>query len=164
MSPETFVHPLGAFSDTREVVERFYAAVRARDEAAVADLVQDWFAPDVVVKEPESLIYGGSYAGIDAARRVLGGIASPRSSLDGSKLEIEQIVEAVAESDKLDHVFVAISFALLPPGSDASIPMRAVQWWIFRDLQVASIESFYWDTAACAGLLRPVAATDDPTR
>lgn len=157
MSPETFVSPHSAVSDMREAVERFYAAVRARDPQAIADLIDGWFATDVVVSEPESLVYGGRYEGIDPVRRLFAGSASPRSVLDGSQLIVEQIVESVAESDRLGHVFVAVSFPLTPPGADKPVSIRAVHWWIFRDLRVASIEAFYWDTAACAGLLRPEA-------
>jgi hypothetical protein len=159
MSPETFVSPHGAVSDTREAVERFYAAVRGRDSKGITDLIGGWFAADVVVSEPESLVYGGRYEGIDAVRRLFAGSASPRSVLDGSNLEVAQIVESVAESDRLGHVFVAVSFPLIPPGADAGVSVRAVHWWIFRDLQVASIEAFYWDTAAYAGLLRPSASS-----
>ena len=156
MSPETFVSAHSAVSDTRDAVERFYAAVRARDPKGIADLIDDWFAADVVVSEPDSLVYGGRYEGIDAVRRLFAGSASPRSVLDGSNLKVDQIVESVAESDRLGHVFVAVSFPLTPTGADAPIPIRAVHWWIFRDLQVASIEAFYSDTAAYSGLLRPV--------
>ena len=63
MSPETFVSAHSAVSDTRDAVERFYAAVRARDPKGIADLIDDWFAADVVVSEPDSLVYGGRYEG-----------------------------------------------------------------------------------------------------
>jgi hypothetical protein len=155
LSPETSVSPHSGLSDTREAVERFYAAVRARDPEGIAELIDSWFAADVVVSEPDSLVYGGRYEGIDAVRRLFAGSASPRTVLDGSNLNVDQIVESVAESDRLGHVFVAVSFPLTPPGADAPIPIRAVHWWIFRDLQVASIEAFYWDTAAYSRLLRP---------
>ena len=155
MSPETSVSAHSGLSDTREAVERFYAAVRARDPEAIADLIDGWCAADVVVSEPDSLVYGGRYEGIDAVSRLFAGSASPRSVLDGSMLKVEQIVESVAESDRLGHVFVAVSFPLIPARADAPISVRAVHWWIFRDLQVASIEAFYWDTAAYSGLLRP---------
>ena len=119
MSPETSVSPHSGLSDTREAVERFYAAVRARDPQAIADLIDGWFAADVVVSEPGSLVYGGRYEGIDAIKRLFTGSASPRSVLDGSRLDVEQIVESVAESDRLGHMFVAVNFPLVPPGADA---------------------------------------------
>jgi ketosteroid isomerase-like protein len=149
-----YVPTYGGTSDLREVVERFYAAIGAADVAALSELIDAAFAPDVVVREPDSLVYGGTYEGIEQVKRAFSGIASPRSPLDASKLAVDQIIEAVTESDRLGYVFAAISFPLRSPRASTEIPMRALEWWTFRDLHVARLEAFYWDTAACEGLLR----------
>jgi hypothetical protein len=153
MTPETYISPIGAPSDPREVVERFYAAVSAKNVDAIVQLADDRFAPDVVVREPESLPYGGSYEGLEKVKRLFTGLASPRSPIDAEQMVIAEIMEAVSVADHLNHVVVAIRFPWTVPGAEEPLQTKALEWWTFTDLKVTEIQAFYWDTGACVALL-----------
>ena len=59
VSPETYLGALAWTSDVREVVDRFYAAARAGDRAAIEELVSERFAASAVVPElPAGLSVG----------------------------------------------------------------------------------------------------------
>ena len=143
--PETYFSGQPWTSDVREVVERFYEAARDGDPAAIEELVDERFLPDAVVREPESLPFGGVHEGTDAIKALFGAIYAPGSGTGFDELGVDTIIEAVGESDKLDHVVVAFAFAA--PGIARG---RALQWWTFRDFRVAEIRTFYWDTASYA--------------
>jgi ketosteroid isomerase-like protein len=155
--PETYFSGQTWSSDVREVVERFYDALRSGDEDAIAELVDERFAPGVVARQPESLPFGGSYEGIGAVKGLYATIAAPGSPIDLERLTVADIIESVGESDTLDQVVVVLSLPLRsPPTHDPEShpdPLSALEWWTFEDLRVTEIRTFYWDTAAYAGPL-----------
>jgi ketosteroid isomerase-like protein len=145
--PETYYSGQTWASDVREVVERFYDALRREDAAALDELVDERFVPDVVVRQPDSLPFGGVHEGVEAVKRLFAALGG---SIDLPRLTIDEVIESVGESDRVDHVVVAVSFPAT--GADAAEPerWRALEWWTFEDLRVAAIRSFYWDPAAYA--------------
>jgi ketosteroid isomerase-like protein len=149
--PETYYSGQTWSSDVREVVERFYDALRRGDTDAIDELVEERFAPDVVARQPESLPFGGVYEGIDAVKRLFAALGAPDAPVDVERLAVEEIIESVGEPDRVDHVVVAVSFPL--PGAEVADPGRwhALEWWTFRELRVAELRTFYWDTAAYVG-------------
>ena len=138
--PETYFGPQTWSSDVREVVERFYAALRDRELAALGELIDDRFAPGVVVREPESLPLGGSHRGPIAVKQLLAKLVATDSPVDVARLSVEEIIESVRESDQLDHVVVALT---VPWRERNAAP--ALAWWMFEDLRVAEIRTFHWD-------------------
>jgi ketosteroid isomerase-like protein len=141
--PETYFSGQPWTSDVREVVERFYEAARTRDAASIAELVDERFAAEAVVREPESLPFGGAHEGVDAIKALFDVLYRPGSESGLADVSVETIIESAGESDKLDHVVVALAF-----GSLRGEPGRALQWWTFHDFRVVEIRTFYWDTAA----------------
>ena len=132
-------------SDTRELVELIYAALQRMDVGAVTELVDAWFAPDAAVVEPAWVIEAGRYEGIDRVKRMFAEVASPGPPVDAAKLVVDRMIEAVAESDRLDHVVAEISFPVWTPGSGDTVPVRAVHWWTFKELKVSEIRTYYWN-------------------
>lgn len=146
MTPEAFI-PRDGWSDVREVVERFYAALREGDAPALAELAADRFADDVVLHRPARLRDGGSHAGIEAVQRVLPALIAPDAPVDYSKASIDHVVEFPEQPDELDQIVVAISFPWRSPAG-ATVRIGALDWWTFRSLRVAEIRALYWDAGA----------------
>jgi len=138
-------------SSPREVVKRFYCCVREGDIGGLLALVDEEFSPDVVLHEPESLPYGGLHEGRDRVKQLLSGLASPRSPIVASKLQVDEIL--VASTPGSVEAFVALSYPWLP-FADESRCVSALERWTFRDQKVTSVAAFLWDTAACVAALR----------
>jgi hypothetical protein len=143
IAPETYFASQPWTSDVREVVERFYAAASSRDQVAIAELIDERFDPAAVVREPEWQPFGGVYEGAQAIKALYAELCSSASSIDFGQLTVEEVIEAVSESDKIDHIVVSFSF----PTSSAERG-HALQWWTFKNLRVAEVRTFYWGTAA----------------
>jgi ketosteroid isomerase-like protein len=156
--PETYFSGQTWSSDVREVVERFYDALRGGDKDAIAELVDERFAPGVVARQPESLPFGGAYEGLAAVKALYATLAAPGSPVDIERLTVVEIIESVGESDTLDHAVVVLSLPLrslpTPDTEPQPDPLSALEWWTFEDLHVTEIRTFYWDTAAYAGPLQ----------
>jgi ketosteroid isomerase-like protein len=155
--PETYLSGQTWSSDVREVVERLYDALRNGDEGAIAELVDERFAPSVVARRPESLPFGGAHEGAAAVKGMYAALAAPGSPFDVERLTVAEIIESVGESDTLDHVVVVLSLplrALPTPDGPHPDPLSALEWWTFEDLRVTEIRTFFWDTAAYAGQLQ----------
>jgi uncharacterized protein len=137
-------------AERRAAVEAIYATFVAKDLARVRATTKRYFAPDIVIREPESLPYGGVYEGLDAATALFSGLVDPQSPVDAAHLRIDALI--ASEDDP--HVVGAVSFPWQPPGAGEALAMRALEWWTFRDLEVAEIQVFLWDSAACLESLR----------
>jgi hypothetical protein len=130
-------------SDMRLIVESSYDALRARDGQLVGEVVDEHFAPDAALHRPESLPGGGVTGGADKIKRFMVAAATMDGPLDISKLEVHQILEHAGEDG--EHVLADVRFPV--PGGT----VNALEWWILRDLKVAEIRAYYWDTAAMLG-------------
>jgi hypothetical protein len=127
-------------SDLRLIVESFYDALRARDGQLVAEIVDEHFAQDAILRRPESLPGGGVTAGAEKIKRFMVAAATMDGPLDISRLDVHQILEHAGDDG--EHVVVDVRFPI--PGGT----VNALEWWILRDLKVAEIRAYYWDTAA----------------
>jgi ketosteroid isomerase-like protein len=145
--PETYLSGQTWSSDVRELVERFYDALRRGDGDAIDELVDERFAPSAIARQPESLPFGGVHEGIAAVKRLLAALGAVESPIDPSGLVVAEIIESVGESDRLDHVVVALSMPMRATEAGDAGAMPVLEWWTFEDLRVAEIRTFYWDTA-----------------
>lgn len=135
-------------SANRSVVDRFYAAVIAKDGEAIAAAIEDGFAPDAVLRLSDSLPYGGAHIGREAIQTLLGTLARTRTPM----VLVEHItVRRMLEQG--DEIAVDVEFPWIAPGASESIPMSAVEWFIFRDGRIVELSVGYWDTAAVAQAL-----------
>jgi ketosteroid isomerase-like protein len=124
------------------VVERFYAAVAARDGDAIAAVVDDHFAEDVAFEWPPSLPYGGRVDGAHQLRKMFTAMAGSPAKVGPDGLS----VTSLTASD--DQVAAEVSFAWYPPGKDQFVQSGAFELWTFEGAEVRSVRAFYWDTAA----------------
>lgn len=129
----------------RDVVERLYAAIQAKDAEALGAIVDEGFAEDAVMKLSDSLPYGGEHHGRDRIRGMLVGLVSmERPMVIPDRIEVVRIV------DQGDQVVAEASFWWLAPRADEPIPMTAFEWFTFADGRITEMKVAYWDTVAVA--------------
>src|SRR5262245_28446469 len=119
-------------SAQRAAIDRFYAAVIAKDADAIAAAIDDGFAEDAVMRISDSLPYGGPYAGRDTIQALLGQLARTRTPM----VLVEQI-KVLRVLEQGDEIAVHVEFPWIAPGADQPIPMAAVEWFTFRDGRVS---------------------------
>lgn len=130
-------------SPNRQVVDRFYAAVMAKDAHAIRAAIADGFAEDAVLRLSDSLPYGGAHIGRDAIQGLLAKLAATRTPM----VLVEGItIRRVLEQG--DQIAVDVEFPWIAPGAAEAIPMSAVEWFTFRDGRIVDMAVGYWDTAA----------------
>jgi len=139
--------------DRRAALREIYAAFVSKDLAVVSAITDRYFARDIVIREPESLPYGGAYEGFDAAKALFDGLVDPRSAIDAAKLQVDELIG----SGDSPHLVAAVSFPWQPPGAEKALSMRALEWFTFRGLEVVEIQVFLWDAAACLASLEDAA-------
>jgi ketosteroid isomerase-like protein len=143
----------------RQIVDRFYAAVTAKDGEAIAAAIEDGFAPDAVMRISDSLPYGGVHAGREMIQALLGTLARTRTPM----VLVEGItVRRVLEQG--EEIAVDVQFPWIAPGAAEPIPMAAVEWFTFRDGRVVEMRVGYWDTAACLRAMESAATAPAPRR
>jgi uncharacterized protein len=109
------------------------AQVRGDAKAALAAL-----HTDVVLREPESLPYGGAYVGLES---VLAGIGEAARWVDLSSLQVERILG----DEEVVVAFIRCDWRK-EDGSRTALELR--ECLTIRDGKVAEIQVFLWDTAA----------------
>jgi len=145
MSPEAPPNP--SASDIRLVVDEFYGALIAKDVERLSALIDEEFLEDARLRRPESLPGGGTIDGREQIKRFLGAVASMDDGpLDLARMEVTEVLEVPLE--RVDHAFVSLRFTW------SGVATEALERWTFRDLRVAELRSFYWDTATMVGAER----------
>ena len=134
-----------------EVVRVVYAAFNSADSAKISAMAQDYFADEVIVREAESLPWGGVYEGLDTVAAMTAGIASAESPIDAARLQIEQLIAGRPDPSGTTQVVAVVSFPWRGPRT--TIPMRALEWFTVRSGKVVEIQVFLWDTAAANAVL-----------
>jgi ketosteroid isomerase-like protein len=134
-----------------DVVRKVYAAFNSCDPARIATMAAECFADDIVVREPESLPWGGVYEGLDIVTAMTVGISSPESPIVAAQIVVQQLITAEPEPDGTAQVVAVVSFPWRGPLQ--VIPMRALEWFTVRAGKVAEIQVFLWDTAAAIAAL-----------
>jgi ketosteroid isomerase-like protein len=139
----------GAGSGNAETVRGFYRAARDRDADAVRALVRQRFAEDATLTWPDSLPYGGTVTGRTRLERVLSAAAGCAEPAGPKGLTLVDLV------DGGDRIAALLRFDWhAPRGAGVLADTSAVELWTFEKGLVCSIWAYYWDTAACAALLR----------
>jgi hypothetical protein len=146
-SQVTTEKPLAA----EEVVREIYAAFNSADAVIISTMAQKYFDDNVVVREAESLPWGGVYQGLDTVAAMTAGIASPASPIDAARLRVEQLIASQSEPSGTAQVVAVVSFPWR--GVQTTIPMRALEWFTLRSGKVIEIQVFLWDTAAAMAVL-----------
>jgi hypothetical protein len=137
--------------DAPEIVRAVYAALRSLDPDIIRAAAASHFASDIVVHEPESLPWGGTYRGREPVTELMANIGDPNSPIDAANLTVDQLIHM--PDGHLHQVIAAVSFPWRGAGAQP-YPMRALEWFTVGDAQVVAIRVYLWDTAA--GLARLV--------
>jgi ketosteroid isomerase-like protein len=117
-----------------DTVRQVYVAMAGGDAAAVMAN----FHETMVLIEPESLPYGGTYKGLGEVGAVIGTI-SKYVDLAGLK------VGRVLADDDTAVAYVTATWRN-PDGTTQEIPMR--ECYRFSDSKIIEMRVFYWDVAA----------------
>lgn len=139
-----------------EIVRAVYAALTSVDADTIHAAAAAYFDDDIVVREPESLPWGGIYQGRELVTGLMANIGDPASPIDAANLTIDNLVHT---PDGEDHqVIAAVSF---PWRGAAAEPARmsALEWFTVRAGKVTEIRVYLWDTAAGLAALQPTSET-----
>jgi ketosteroid isomerase-like protein len=134
-----------------DLVRKVYAAFNSGDSTVISEMAKACFADDVVVREAESLPWGGVYQRLETVTPLTAGIASPQSPIDASRLVVEKLIATEHDGSGTAQVVAVVSFPWR--GSRRTIPMRALEWFTVRGGKVVEIQVFLWDTAAAMAVL-----------
>jgi ketosteroid isomerase-like protein len=117
-----------------DIVRATYAAMAdGNPEAAMAN-----FHDTMVLIEPESLPYGGTYKGLGEVAAAIGTIAQ---YVDLAGLKVGRVLA----DDKTAVAYVTATWRN-PDGTTQDIPMR--ECYQFSDSKIIEMRVFYWDVAA----------------
>jgi len=118
----------------RDFSERFLAAMRAGDAAAVGDMLH----PDFELVEAASLPYGGTYRGLDGWLALTKKVGE---TFAGFRLSL---IDYAGDSDDS----LVVQFAISGRGRQSGVPFetRVLEYWRFRDGKLWRIDPFYFDT------------------
>ena len=117
-----------------EAVTQVYAAMAAGNGAAA----MAYFDPNMVLMEPESLPYGGTYRGLAEIGAAIGKIMK---YVDLAGLKLERIV-----ADEETAIASLIATWRYADGQTRQVPMR--ECYTFNGGKVVAMNVFYWDVAA----------------
>ena len=129
-----------------DLVREFYNAVRAKDIDTIGRIIDIGFSPDVVVKLPSSLYYGGQYRGASEIKRLFTGLAHPKSAVNAETLVVEHIIGTE------EYVASVLTFEWRGRGGGEPLRTGNAEWFFFRDGLITELCAYYEDTARCAAL------------
>ena len=117
-----------------DTVRQTYAAMANGDAArAMAN-----FAETMVLIEPESLPYGGTYKGLGEVAAAIDAISK---HVDLARMKVGRVVA----DDDIAVAYVTATWRN-PDGTTQEIPVR--ECYLFRDSKIVEMKVFYWDVAA----------------
>jgi ketosteroid isomerase-like protein len=139
--------------DGRSTLEAFYAAEAAylAGDDGARDAYRHCFTPDIEVREPESLPYGGVWRGRDGVERL---IARLREVYDEASFENRQVFDCG------DTFFVLLRSEVRSRATGRRMTNSVLQRLVLRDVLIAAMEIFHWDPMA----IRALCAPGEPSR
>lgn len=123
-----------------EIIRRLFKAVEERDLAGVLAA----YDPEVVIREAESLPYGGVYRGLEGAKQHAGGYAQTWGNLQTSA---EKATNAVF-LDAGDYLVVLWRQRGLAASSGRKLDLPAVSVYKMRGGKIIESQMFHADTSA----------------
>jgi uncharacterized protein len=126
---------------TRENVENVRRLFQAVEEHDVAGVLAA-YAPDIVIRDAESLPYGGVHRGLEGARQHIEGAAQTWNHLQPSA---ERKMDAVF-LDAGDYVIVLWRLKGLAASSGRKLDSPTVSVYKMRDGKIVESQMFYADT------------------
>jgi ketosteroid isomerase-like protein len=140
-----------AESSAATIVRAVYRAFTSQESAVTESALRTLFADEIVIREPESLPWGGVYHGIESAVSMAAAIATPQSPIVATELKVERLFECEADDVGTAHV---VAFTTFPwRGPKSTVSMCALEWFTVRDGKVREIQVFLWDTSAAVAAL-----------
>jgi len=126
------------------VVNRFYTALAAGNAAELGALLDEHLAPDVVLRLPPGLPYGGTLSGKSTLKSMFT-VAATTPPVVGP---IAPTVESLAGTNTV--VFAEVRFTWAgSDGTGEGSESRATEKWVFADEKISEIVAYYWDPAGC---------------
>lgn len=127
----------------RPFFERFMAATRSGDKAALAEMVH----PEFELIEPTGVPYSGVFRGVDGWRKLARAVVEAWADFK---------VEPIAfPGESADMFVVNLRLSGRSRKTDRSFDMSVLEVWTFRDGQLLSIRPHYFDTHLLAGIDTP---------
>lgn len=120
--------------DSAQVVREFYRAGRAGE----LDIVRSLLADDVVLVEPNSMPYRGSYHGPDAVVQVQMDLYT--KYYEFSSFELTSVI------GNGENAAAQVKVAGVARATGRSIETSAVEWFVVRSGQITSITPYHYDT------------------
>jgi ketosteroid isomerase-like protein len=150
----------GLVTEAVHIVRAVYAALCSADPDTISSVAAEYFDDDIVVREAESLPWGGVYRGRHPVTALMTNIGDPQSPIDAAHLSVDQLIATADPTSDVDQVIAAVSFPWRGP-SQPPVSMRALEWFTVRGNKVVEIQIYLWDTAAALAALQPA---DAPAR
>ncbi|WP_165978138.1 nuclear transport factor 2 family protein [Actinomadura darangshiensis] len=132
-------------------LDAFYAAEAAylaggMDDSQAREAFRNCFTADVVVREPESLPYGGEWHGREGVERLM--------------RRLREVFDAAAFDDRRtfecgDTVFMAMRSRVRSRATGRRMTNSVLHRIELRDGLIAVMEIFHWDPAAIRELIDP---------
>ncbi len=123
-----------------ELIRSLFGGVEERD---LRTYLAAWH-PEVVIREPGSLPYGGEYRGLEGVRRHAAGFMQTWEALQpGDERKLNAIF-----IDAGDHVIARWRLKARVPDGEGTLDMPMVGAYKLRDGKLVEAQMFYWDTAA----------------
>jgi len=138
--------------DAVRIVRAVYAALTSVDPDTIHAAAAEYFDDDIVVREPESLPWGGVYRGRELVTGLMANIGDQASPIDAANLTIDDVIHS-ADGDA-HQVIAAVSFPWRGAAGPAA-SMRALEWFTVLGGKVTEIRIYLWDTAAGIAALQP---------
>jgi ketosteroid isomerase-like protein len=123
-------------------VRRLIAALQSGDAAQVEALCH----PDMVVEDPESLSYGGTYRGF-------AGMCEVSAKLFAAVLSWQCETTRIIGNAGGDDCVLVQRMTGRSANNGRAIDMSILEHYTFRDGLLISIRPYYWDTKAMIDLL-----------
>lgn len=129
-----------------ETIHRLFQAVEERDVASVLAA----YDPEIVIRDAESLPYGGIYHGPEGAKQHLEGAAQTWNPFQPSATERK--LDAVF-LDSGEYVIVLWQLKGLDVNSGRKLDLPAANLYKLRNRKIVESQMFYSDTAAIVQFL-----------
>jgi ketosteroid isomerase-like protein len=123
------------FHDSAQVVREFYRAGRAGE----LDIVRSLLAKDVVLVEPDSMPYRGSYRGAEAVMQIQVDLYT--KYYEFSSFELTSVIS------EGENAAAHVKVGGVARATGTPIETSAVEWFVVRDGRIISIIPYHYDTA-----------------